>query len=45
MNLEKELHEILSGVLELPLDLQHVVVEDILESAKNRVATMKRIVH
>jgi hypothetical protein len=40
----KELNEILSGVLELPAELQDAVVEDIVESAKNRVATMKKIV-
>ncbi len=42
MDLKKELLEVLNGVIELPLELQDIVAEDIVESAKNRVATMKK---
>ena len=45
MNYKKDLQEILKGIAELPLELQSIVAEDIVESAKNRIATIKRIVH
>jgi hypothetical protein len=44
MDVENELNAILNDVLDLPLEWQEIVVEDILESAKNRVATMKRLI-
>ena len=44
MDFKKELQTILNSVLELPLEMQSIVAEDIVESAKNRVATIKRIV-
>lgn len=44
MDVKNELNAILNGVLDLPLEWQEIVVEDIVESAKNRVATIKRIV-
>jgi len=44
MDFKKELQTMLDGVLELPLEMQSIVAEDIVESAKNRVATIKRIV-
>jgi len=36
--------EILCGIADLPMDLQEIVFVDIVESAKNRIATIKRIV-
>jgi hypothetical protein len=44
MDFKNELETILNSVLELPLEMQSIVAEDIVESAKNRVATIKRIV-
>jgi len=44
MDFKKEMQEILNGITDLPLELQDIVSEDIVESAKNRIATMKRIV-
>ena len=44
MNLKKEFNEILNGILELPLPLQGIVAQDIIESAKSRIETIKRIV-
>ena len=44
MDVKNELNTILNGVLDLPLEWQEIVVEDIVESAKNRVATMKRLI-
>jgi hypothetical protein len=40
---EKAWLEVLCGIADLPLALQDIVFEDILESAKNRIATIKRI--
>ena len=40
---EKAWLEVLCGIADLPLGLQDIVFEDILESAKNRIATIKRI--
>ena len=42
MNFRKEWQMVLSELVELPVPLQTIVAEDIIESAKNRVATMKR---
>jgi hypothetical protein len=46
MNFEKQKAwlEILRGIADLPVGLQEIVFEDIVESAKNRIATIKRIV-
>jgi hypothetical protein len=44
MDVKNELNVILNDVLDLPLEWQEIVVEDIVESAKNRVATMKRLI-
>ena len=41
---EKACLEILNGIADLPLELQDIVFEDIVESAKNRITTIKRIV-
>ena len=41
---EKAWLEILCGIADLPMGLQEIVFEDILESSKNRIATIKRIV-
>jgi len=40
---EKAWLAVLCGIADLPLGLQDIVFEDILESAKNRIATIKRI--
>jgi hypothetical protein len=40
---EKAWLEVLCGIADLPLGLQDIVFEDILESAKTRIATIKRI--
>jgi hypothetical protein len=40
----KEIHEVLGGILELPKTVQNCVTDDILESAKTRVSTIKKIV-
>ena len=42
-NQYKELAEVLKGISELPEDIQGCTIEDIMETAKNRVSTMKRI--
>ena len=44
MDYKKELQQVLNGIVDLPLELQDIVARDIFESAKNRIATMKRIV-
>ena len=44
MDFKKELQSVLNGIADLPLEMQDIVIEDIVESAKNRIATMKRIV-
>lgn len=46
MNFKKEKAwlEILNEIADLPLELQDIVAQDIVESAKNRIATIKRIV-
>jgi hypothetical protein len=44
MDFKKEMQTVLNGIADLPLELQIIVAEDIVESAKNRVATIKRIV-
>ena len=44
MDFKKEWQEILNGIADLPLELQEIVFVDIVESAKNRIATIKRIV-
>ena len=44
MDFKKEWQEILNGIADLPLELQDIVAQDIVESAKNRIATIKRIV-
>ena len=41
---EKAWLEILYGIADLPMGLQEIVFVDIVESAKNRIATIKRIV-
>jgi len=41
---EKTWLEILNGIADLPLELQDIVAQDIVESAKNRIATIKQIV-
>ena len=41
---EKAWLEILCEIAELPMDLQEIVFVDIVESAKNRIETIKRIV-
>ena len=41
---EKAWLEILCGIADLPMGLQEIVFVDIVESAKNRIATIKRIV-
>ena len=43
MDLKKEWQEVLNGIVDLPLELQDIVAEDIVVSAKNRIATMKQI--
>jgi len=43
MDVKKEVNNILNALLELPMELQDIVVEDLIETAKSRVATMKRI--
>ncbi len=40
---EKTWLEILGRIAELPAGLQEIVFVDIVESAKNRIATIKRI--
>jgi hypothetical protein len=42
VNFKRELELVLSELMELPVALQTIVAEDIIESAKNRVATMKK---
>jgi hypothetical protein len=44
MDFKKDWQEILNGIADLPLELQDIVAQDIVESAKNRIATIKRIV-
>jgi hypothetical protein len=44
MDFKKELQEVLNDIADLPLDMQDIVAEDIVESAKNRIATIKQIV-
>ena len=41
---EKAWLEILNGIADLPIGLQEIVFADIVESAKNRIATIKGIV-
>jgi hypothetical protein len=43
MDFKKEWQEVLKGIVDLPLELQDIVVQDLVESAKNRIATMKQI--
>ena len=42
MNFKRELEAVLSELIELPVALQTIVAEDIIETAKNRVAIMKK---
>jgi hypothetical protein len=44
INLKTEFDEIAAEILELPLSLQNIVIQDIVESAHNRIATLKRCV-
>ena len=43
MNVKKELVKIFNDVASLPLEVQDMVTEDIVSSAKERVRTIKRI--
>ena len=44
-NFKKDLQQVLSELLELPIAFQTIVAEDIVETAKTRVATMKKLCH
>jgi len=42
VNFKKELEAVLSELMDLPVAVQSIVARDILETAKNLVATMKK---